>query len=270
MPTSHLLHLRLNRLARRVVKLVYRPIRRYQDWHQRRWVWQRTRGTVFSGPFAGLKLTRDVTWGNPSPILLGTYEAEVAGAIEQAIACEPRLVIDIGCAEGYYAVGLASRIPQGIVHAFDIDPRAREVCRVNAERNNVGDRVVVDGCCTVELLRGLAGEDAFLVVDCEGCETELLDPIKVPALRMTLMLVEMHDFLDSSTSATIISRFRDSHDITVYSSKARNEHHELLRRLSRRQRYMALDEHRPTKPHPMQWAFLKPRSVREPQRGEAH
>jgi methylase of polypeptide subunit release factors len=52
-------------------------------------------------------------------------------------------VIDIGAAEGYYAIGFARRLPAARVIASDLDPVARLLCWLLARRNGVGDRVSV-------------------------------------------------------------------------------------------------------------------------------
>jgi hypothetical protein len=45
-----------------------------------------------------------------SPKFLGTYERELHRVIERAIWRRPKYVLNIGCAEGFYAVGLAIRL----------------------------------------------------------------------------------------------------------------------------------------------------------------
>ena len=68
-------------------------------------------GRVASGPFAGMR-HGDIAVGSVLTVkLLGTYEKELWPIIDQIIATAYPLIIDIGAAEGYYAVGLAMRIP---------------------------------------------------------------------------------------------------------------------------------------------------------------
>ena len=50
-----------------------------------------------------------------------------------------------GCAEGYYAVGMARLAPEITVYAYDIEERARIACADLAQRNGVADRVIVGG-----------------------------------------------------------------------------------------------------------------------------
>ena len=46
-------------------------------------------------------------------------------------------ILNIGCSVGYYAVGLAVRMPHVIVEAFDIDAEARRKCLDMAQANGV-------------------------------------------------------------------------------------------------------------------------------------
>ena len=56
--------------------------------------------------------------GDLPPKLLCCYEAELHPAIERAAARNPQLIVTIGCAEGYYAVGMARVLLAARVHAF--------------------------------------------------------------------------------------------------------------------------------------------------------
>ena len=68
-------------------------------------------GRVFSGPFKGMQFIDESFENAFIPKILGIYERELHPAVEAAIALTPRLVVDIGTAEGYYAVGIARRLP---------------------------------------------------------------------------------------------------------------------------------------------------------------
>ena len=78
--------------------------------------------TVLSGPFKGMRYPlRSSGQGGLLPKLLGTYERELSPAIERLISDRPTLVVNVGAAEGYYAVGLALRAPQAQVIAFEME-----------------------------------------------------------------------------------------------------------------------------------------------------
>lgn len=54
-----------------------------------------------------------------------------------------RVLADVGCGYGPIAVVLALRAPGAEVWAVDVNERARDLCRANAEAAGVGDRVRV-------------------------------------------------------------------------------------------------------------------------------
>jgi ribosomal protein L11 methylase PrmA len=78
---------------------------------------------------------------------VGTYELELSDIIEKIVRHGYTRVLNIGCAEGYYAIGLALRDPAVEVFAFDTDPLSRMQTRRLARLNRVSHRVHVEGEC---------------------------------------------------------------------------------------------------------------------------
>ena len=66
-----------------------------------------TNYVVQQGPFRGLQYIDNSVGSTLPPKLMGTYERELIWVIDEMISTEPDIIIDIGAAEGYYAVGLA-------------------------------------------------------------------------------------------------------------------------------------------------------------------
>jgi methylase of polypeptide subunit release factors len=89
---------------------------------------------VRSGPFQGMNYRTKQAEGCLVARLLGCYESELHGELEKLISEAPDVIIDIGCAEGYYALGLARRLPRARVYARDTNPRAQILCRQLANR----------------------------------------------------------------------------------------------------------------------------------------
>ncbi len=210
---------------------------------------------VQQGPFRGMRYLRAVSWGQLVPKLLGSYEAELHDELERLVARGYDRVVNVGCAEGYYAVGLALRLPSATVHAFDSDAHARYLCGRLAAMNGVQERVRVEGTCSLARLGEVVEGRALLVVDCEGCELSLLRPDLVPALTGADLVVELHDFLEPSTSATVLTRFSATHHVTTIDSVERDPAaYPSLAGLSSGDRLEAVAEHRPGR---MQWAVLR-------------
>lgn len=177
---------------------------------------ERTGSAVAAGPFVGLKYGNVSQGSAHIPKLLGIYERELAPQVAEIVSLHPKLIVDIGAAEGYYAVGLARLLPEVRVIGFEMEFSGREALTEMAARNSVSDRVEVRGKCeAVDLVDALGNEEAAVVIcDVEGYEEVLLDPVAVPSLSRTAILVELHDFVVPGLRDTIRNRFAATHEIT--------------------------------------------------------
>ena len=189
------------------------------------------------------------------PKMIGCYELELHSVIEEIVQKDYQRIVDVGCAEGYYAVGLALRIPGSTVYAYDIDEDARRLCTMMADRNGVGDRVIIRGRCSQDELAKVISADRCLVVcDCEGFEFELLDPARVSDLRRCDILAELHEFITPGITSALLTRFATSHRTTLISSSPRIPGmRPEFRRLSVADQIHALGE----RPVQMQWAWMR-------------
>jgi len=155
-----------------------------------------------------------------SPILLGCYEHELHPVFEKVVAGKYARVLNIGCSVGYYAVGLAYRMPKTSIEAFDIDPQAQKHCRDMANNNNVADRVSVSGLFCGDDFAKYKAEKTLVLMDIEGGEKDLLDPEKYPALQKMDIIVEMHDLLDATISTVLRTRFAPTHTVEIFKNRA--------------------------------------------------
>ncbi len=218
--------------------------------------------TVSSGPFRGMRYPSRRSVGSALlPKLLGSYESELHVVLEQLLRIPYTSVVDVGCAEGYYAVGLARRLPSAQVYAFDIDLRAREACSDMARLNGVAERVHIAGACDTEALRSLPlGDKALLIVDCEGYEKKLLTAEVTDLLSRHDLIVETHDFLDIEISRNLRSMFAGTHLVQTIRStddieKAHGYDYEKLAKFSTAQKRLILAERRPAI---MEWLVMTP------------
>jgi hypothetical protein len=168
---------------------------------------------IWGGPFAGMDYVKTAAEGALIPRLLGTYESELHQHLAAFAAEGLDCVIDVGCAEGYYAVGLARMMPQVTVHAYDINPKAREACAELAARNGVAERVIIGSEFQPDGFEAFAGRRVLVMVDTEGAEVDILRPDLSPALAGMNLIVETHDGLRPGAMATLRERFAPTHDI---------------------------------------------------------
>jgi len=177
---------------------------------------------VASGPFVGMRYSRLSLGLRDLPAkILGCYEAELHQSVKAVVERAPRSIINIGAAEGYYAVGLAVRIPHALVLGFESDPVRRRLCRRHAALNGVADRIRLRGSCTTADLAKLPLESALIMCDVEGAELQILDPALIPSLASTELVVELHDGADARITPTLAERFRRSHDLQIISVRDR-------------------------------------------------
>jgi hypothetical protein len=205
------------------------------------------------------------------PKLLGSYERELELVIRDICSFPYTEIVDIGCAEGYYAVGLALQIKNAQVFAYDTSEKAIRLCNSMARLNNVSERVVTGSFCDASTLRAIPFTGKALIIsDCEGFEKELFTEDVVPLLANHDLLIEIHDFVDIETSSIIRRRFQNSHTITSIRSiddifKAHSYTYDELIPYDLATRKALLAEGRPSI---MEWFYMKPRQTDS--KSEAH
>jgi SAM-dependent methyltransferase len=170
---------------------------------------------VMHGPFAGMHYVEAASEGALMPRLLGSYESELHPHLARFARAGLDCVIDVGCAEGYYAVGLARMMPDVTVYAYDIDPLAREACAALAGKNEVAARVIVGGEFAPDGFEAFAGRRALVMVDAEGAEDDILQPQLSPALAGMNLIVETHDVYRPGVRERLVQRFSPTHDIVT-------------------------------------------------------
>jgi ribosomal protein L11 methylase PrmA len=150
---------------------------------------------------------------------VGSYERELHRVIEDLAGQKFSCIVDVGCAEGYYAVGFAMRVPQASVLAFDTDPRARSLCLEMAQLNGVAERVQVGGLCDEQTLLSLPlGTRALVISDCEGYELALFSTRVAGALAQHTFLIEVHDYVDEELGEKLKRRFEPTHHLEIFES----------------------------------------------------
>lgn len=216
--------------------------------------------TVAGGPFKGLRYPTWQAFGSAIlPKLLGSYESELHPVLEVMLNRRYTTVVDIGCGEGYYAVGIALRLPEVQMYAFDTDSRVRQLCAKMAELNGVAGRVHIGGLCDKEMLRSLPFASRTLIIsDCEGYEGSLFDSQMAQFLGKHDLIIETHDFIDIELSRKIRDAFSTTHNIRSIKStddiaKAHACDCRELEKYSIREKRLILGEWRPAI---MEWLVM--------------
>lgn len=210
---------------------------------------------VQSGPFKGMKLLPEVAEGCFVPKILGCYEQELHPVIEQIMQSDYKHIVNIGSAEGYYAVGLARLLQKGTkLYAYDLNPVARTKCAEMAALNGVEDKIQIREEFKPDDFAVYKDEKTCVICDIEGDELNLLNPSVSPALAHIDLLVEMHDCFNASISSTLIERFTPTHDIEVIYFNTRDiSQYPVLKSFAHLDQLLSFWEWR-TGPTP--WAFM--------------
>jgi hypothetical protein len=189
---------------------------------------QGTGRIVQDGPFKGMKLPDRPSWGDGDYIskLLGFYEAELHPLIYKSLEIKYDCLVNIGCSEGYYAIGYALLSKTAQVFAFDSSPEAQRACKICAEENGIPDKVRIGETIEASDLQNLLSKcgKSLLIVDCEGYELHLMRPELVPALENADFIVECHNFSYPTMASTLAKRFEKTHKTTILSEGHRNPH----------------------------------------------
>lgn len=234
------------------------------------WYWQRrneltnlvierTKGIVVDGPFKGMKILSEYSWGDGDTAskLLGLYESELFGCIEHVIAKNPDLILNVGSAEGYYGIGLAIRTDSQTV-LIDTEKRAIDICRENARINNI-NKVHFINESTIEVLKSylVNYNTPFILMDCEGFEEDLLDVDKLPELSKTFILVESHDCIRSGLTNKLLDKFKNTHNCHVIKQGSKNPYIDIIDDLCDYDKMILCCEVRPST---MYWIYMEPKN----------
>jgi precorrin-6B methylase 2 len=220
--------------------------------------------TVRHGLFQGMKYPAEKLVGSVLiPKLLGSYEQELQPLLQRLQTRNYSEIVDIGCAEGYYAVGLSRLFPKARVFAYDTNPEAIRLCQRMAQANQVENRLVTGSFCDAAALQNLPlTRRALVISDCEGYEKHLFTPDTVHKLAAHDVLIEVHDLVDINISSQLRAVFQATHELEVIQSvddikKAQKYDYPELSSFDLAQRKVLLAEYRASI---MEWFYFSPRT----------
>lgn len=200
---------------------------------------------ISKGPFAGLVYPdHSVSARNLIPKLIGSYEAEIQPWVERICRRPYSTVLDIGCADGYYAAGFAMRMPDTSVIAFDPDPWARRATQTLADQNGL-QNVRLERFCSPEWLATHLRPQSLIFSDCEGYEEVLFLSSQSPPMADCDLLIETHERAVPGIVDRLHQRFTRTHDIETITYDHRDAAlYETLAMFPEEQRSQLIDEGR--------------------------
>jgi hypothetical protein len=172
---------------------------------------------VEAGPFEGLRYPAGM--GTVAAVDLkrqGLYEAPVAPLIAAALE-RATAFVDIGSAEGFYAVSAARMgVP---TTAYEASRTQRAAISRLAAANDVSLEIR-RACRTVPK----APPGAVCLMDVEGAEATLLDDGAARRLAATVVFVELHEEQVPGVTDQLLQRFRATHESQVVETEEPEAH----------------------------------------------
>ena len=219
---------------------------------------------VAYGTFKGMKLSKNTYWSKNDIIthILGVYEKHVLKKIIEFSKKGNYPFIDIGAADGYFAIGMAFSEIFNKIYAFEIDERGRKSLNRNIGNNLCKDKVVVDIEANFETLKEIVDKNksAVILIDIEGSEFDLLDNKLLRLLSNCYIVCELHPALSANgfeKQNMLINNAKAFFDVSIIQreSYCPNKFSE-LNEFTDEERLIAFGEGRENN---MNWLILEPK-----------
>ena len=219
---------------------------------------------VAYGAFKGMKLSKNIYWAKNDLItqILGVYEKHVLKKIIEFSKKGNYPFIDIGAADGYFAIGMAFSETFKKIYAFEIDEGGRKSLNKNIENNLCKDKVVVDIEANFETLKEIVDKNksAVILIDIEGSEFDLLDNKLLKLLSNCYIVCELHPALSANgfeKQNMLINNAKAFFDVSIIQreSYCPNKFFE-LNEFTDEERLIAFGEGRENN---MNWLILEPK-----------
>ncbi len=175
---------------------------------------------VRHGPFKGLKLSNGAGLASVEYAkLLGSYEREIHPFLEKLLIKKYDKVINIGCDDGYYALGFAMRMPETNVEASDTNQHALKTVSISANENRLQNQIHFSGTYTNADIDKLDGSKRYcFIVDCEGDEKNIFARNNVLRLKNSDLLIELHLDVYPQMEKYFRELFEATHNISIVDS----------------------------------------------------
>jgi len=220
---------------------------------------------VKNGIFKGLKYPKLEASGSAIyPKLLGSYESELNGVLDEILTKPFTVFIDIGCAEGYYLAGIANKIDKIKLIGIDISESALNQTQKMLQKNGV-DLINVSLLQKFDttLIPKNNTDQVLLICDCEGYEEIIFNANSCVNFSNCTLLIECHDYIVPNITETLVNTLKLTHHLEIIRSTL-DETFKFdfipseLQKLSLEEKLQLVQEGRPTQ---MNWIYAKPHTI---------
>lgn len=227
-----------------------------------------SKSKVMSGHYKDTHFVNESHWSkfDHASKLLGVYEEQIQELIiKTQKQYNLKNFINIGCGEGYHALGLVKNRYFEHSICYEISSMARNILKKNLLENNIKDRFVIRGEANRQEifndLQKIKIEETIFLIDIEGNEFNLFNDNDWEFLKKGYFIIEDHHFMvsDEIAKKNFYSSLNKHFNFTVIQNGSRNPfniNNDFLNELPDDSRFLILSECRSKK---MSWIFLSPR-----------
>jgi hypothetical protein len=157
-------------------------------------------GVVKHGPFTGLKLTSNTWWGGNDlgSMCFGLYEKELLEFLNSKYLENRDIFIDIGAADGYYAIGLLMSKSVKSALCFELTPEGRDTINFNWNLNDKPGVIEIKGDVFTDFKNSVSYIDfkkTTVLIDIEGSEFSFLNNEILKILQNAVVIIEIHNWI---------------------------------------------------------------------------
>ncbi len=259
----------LNNLTIRFIKkrLLLTPIEQYKNYLNQKII-KISNSQVISGPYKGTYLINKSHWSkfDYGSKLLGFYEEQIQNLIvDIQKKNDLKLFLNIGCGDGYHALGLVKNKFFEKSICYDISSEARNILEINIRKNNLYNKFIIKKEANIdEIKRDLETNDiqkTLFLIDIEGDEFTLFKDEDLNFLKKSFIIIEDHNFLikEDKIKKNFYTSLNKYFNVRLIENGPRNPfkiQNDLIDQLNDDARFLLLSEGRPKK---MRWIFLYPK-----------
>jgi len=219
--------------------------------------------SVAYGPFKNMKLSKQKLWSSYDliPQTLGVYEQHVLEKLIEFSKDRNELFINIGAADGYFAIGMGYSKIFKKIYAYEISKIARENLINNVKNNFCQEIVHVKEEANYETLKDIIkNRNAVILIDIEGDEFNFFNNEMLYLMRSCCVICELHPCLienGDERQNQLINNAKSLFDVSIIKRETYNPNQFIeLDEFYDEERLLALGESRENN---MKWLILKPK-----------
>ena len=170
---------------------------------------------IINGPFKGMKYISESVGSCHMPKILGIYENEIYPTFLNFLR-NSDLFVDIGAAEGYYAVGSAIKYPNLNVIAFEMDKTGRQYISNLKKRNNVDNVEIREKFSDVDFfsIQKSAYNRITYLIDIEGEEINIFSKYH-NHFNNSYFIIEIHDRVSNEIESYLKRFYSNTHNTYI-------------------------------------------------------